>query len=430
MILAARVERLLSKDEILELYLNSVFLGRGSWGIEMASRGYFGKSASELSVAQGALLAGLTKGPNFFNPDRHPARMRDRFTYVLGRMLEDNAIGAETMKETVGVGIPELVPFERPRRSSGFYYTDHIAREARTVAGLDGLTTQSYTVHSTVNPQLQRAAETALQEGLARFEIATGRVQNRAAEANLGEAISRIEVQPGERAAWLQALASARLPLYDVHWPQAVVVEVSRGAVKVGLTDGRVVPLTGVRTAMSKLRLYDAVFVRLTEIKGARGKAATARAELRVRPTVQGAAVVIENRTGRILAMVGGFSYPLSQLNRVTQSQRQPGSAIKPLSYLAALAQGLQPNTLIRDEPITFPPIGSTGGRARGHHHAAAGAGKLEEPRDRQSARWRCGLDPVPEPGSHLRTRAGGPDLQGLRALLSFRAGCAAGAAG
>src|SRR5207244_7106271 len=90
----------------------------------------------------------------------------------------------------------------------------------------------------------------------------------------------------------------------------------------------------------------------------AKGK--SPRAELRVRPTVQGAAVVLENKTGRILAMAGGFSYPLSQLNRATQSQRQPGSALKPLTYLAALQKGLQPNTLVRDEPITLPPISGT----------------------------------------------------------------------
>ena len=122
------------------------------------------------------------------------------------------------------------------------------------------------------------------------------------------------------------------------------------GNVRVGLADGRIVPLTGPRNAMRSLKLYDAVYVRVTETqgggvvtKGKNAKApppAAARAELRVRPTVQGAAVVLENKTGRILAMAGGFSYPLSQLNRVTQSQRQPGSAIKPLSYLAALAQG------------------------------------------------------------------------------------------
>src|SRR5205823_7611435 len=129
---------------------------------------------------------------------------------------------------------------------------------------------------------------------------------------------------------------------------------------RVGLPDGRVLPL-GIdnSAAKRKLMLYDVVLVRIAEGKG---KADT-RAELRVRPMVQGAVVVVENKTGRILAMTGGFSYPLSQLNRATRAVRQPGSAIKPLSYLAALGRGLQPNTLIADEPITLPPIGT--GRVR-----------------------------------------------------------------
>jgi membrane carboxypeptidase/penicillin-binding protein len=130
----------------------------------------------------------------------------------------------------------------------------------------------------------------------------------------------------------------------------------------VGLADGRILPLSlDNAVAQRKLALYDVVLVRVTA-EGGKSKTG-ARAELRVRPTVQGTVVVLENKTGRILAMAGGFSYPLSQLNRATQSVRQPGSAIKPLSYLAALGRGLQPNTLITDEPITLPPIGT--GRAR-----------------------------------------------------------------
>jgi membrane carboxypeptidase/penicillin-binding protein len=112
----------------------------------------------------------------------------------------------------------------------------------------------------------------------------------------------------------------------------------------VGLADGRILPLSlDNAVAQRTLALHDVVLVRVAE-----GKGKTARAELRVRPTVQGTVVVLENKTGRILAMTGGFSYPLSQLNRATQAVRQPGSAIKPLSYLAALGNGLQPNTLIK----------------------------------------------------------------------------------
>jgi penicillin-binding protein 1A len=128
------------------------------------------------------------------------------------------------------------------------------------------------------------------------------------------------------------------------------------GAWRVGLADGRMLPLSDNAAAQRKLALYDVVLVSLVE-----GKGRAVRAELRVRPVVQGTVVVLENKTGRILAMSGGFSFPLSQLNRATQAVRQPGSAIKPLSYLAALGRGLQPNTLISDGAITLPPI--KGGR-------------------------------------------------------------------
>jgi penicillin-binding protein 1A len=376
MILTARVERLLSKAEILELYLNLTYLGRGSWGVEMAARSYFGKSVKALTLGEGALLAALTKGPTYFSPDQHPDRAQERIAYVLGRMQEDGAISAAEQKQasspTAG-----LIAYVNPRRDTGFHFVDNLAREAKAVAGIDALTSDSFTVRSTIQPDLQRATEAALQEGLARFEIDGGRVSFLGAEANLASAIKRIQPEPPANATkralpepktgpqkppWLQALGQARLPLYDVHWPVAVVVDKggkSGDAIRVGLADGRILPLSGAYGSIPRnLKLYDVVFVKLTDPKGK-----AARAELRVRPTVQGAALVLDNKTGRILAMAGGFSYPLSQLNRTTQTQRQPGSALKPLTYLAALQKGLQPNTIVRDQEITLPPIG--GGIAR-----------------------------------------------------------------
>jgi penicillin-binding protein 1A len=372
MVVASRVERSLSKAEILELYLNSVFLGRSSWGIELAARSYFGKNAKELTLEQGALLAGLTKGPNYFSPDRHPGRAQERLAYVLSRLRDDGVLPPEP----AGRGLPALpamVPYERPHRDIGFHFVDQVAREAKSVAGIETITASSYTVRSTINLPLQRAVEETLQEGLWRYERNAGRLQFRGAEASLAKAVKKIEAErklSEKKPAWQQALANARLPLYDVHWTSAVVVEKPSGkkgeSWKVGLADGRIVPLSlDNAAAQKKLALYDVVFVRLSDA-GAKGKG-TLRAELRVRPTVQGMVVVLENRSGRILAMSGGFSYPLSQLNRATQSVRQPGSAIKPLSYLAALGKGLQPNTLVEDEEITLPPVG--GGRGRDKDH-------------------------------------------------------------
>jgi 1A family penicillin-binding protein len=387
-VLTSRVERALGKDEILELYLNTIYLGRSSWGVEMAARSYFGKSAKELTLSEGSLLAGLPKGPSYFSPDRYPERMRERRTYVLGRLQEDGAITAEEATAARATP-PALVPFEKPQRDFGFVFADQATREARTLATTHGVTSKSYTIRTTIDVPLQRSVEEALQEGLSRYERNAGRLRFQGPEANLSAAIARIEGQPkagaatatdtktadraaadraaaDKRPAWQRALANARLPLYDVHWTPAVVLQTKTAkraadGLQVGLADGRIVPLTGdSRSIRRDVKLYDVVLVRLSDAKGK----SAGRAELRVRPEVQGTAVVLENRTGRILAMTGGFSYPLSQLNRATQAQRQPGSAIKPLSYLAALENGLQPNTLIRDEPITFPPIG--GGHAEG----------------------------------------------------------------
>jgi membrane carboxypeptidase/penicillin-binding protein len=363
MIVAARLESTLTKDEILEFYLNCIYLGRGAWGVEVAARSYFGKSAKDLTLNEGALLAGLIKGPTYFSPDRQPARARERLAYVLNRMREDGTLGVQPQPDGSGHGLPlpVIVASVGPRRDIGFHFVDQVAREAMTVAGLERITDTSYTVRSTIDQPLQRVVEEALQEGLARYERHYGRAQFSGPEANLGSAMLRLEANRNNadsRPLWQQALANARLPLYDVHWTPAVVVtrpEGKRGdSWRVGLADGRILPLTVDSAAtQSKLALNDVVFVRLAE---GRGKTPV-RAELRVRPTVQGTVVMLENQTGRILAMAGGFSYPLSQLNRATQSVRQPGSAIKPLSYLAALGHGLQPNTLVSDSAITLPPI-------------------------------------------------------------------------
>jgi penicillin-binding protein 1A len=377
MIVASRLETTLSKPEILELYLNSAYLGRSSWGAEMAARSYFGKSAKTLTLAEGAMLAGLLKGPSFFNPDRHPDRAKERLAYVLGRMQEDGVISAE-QKEQALAAPPKLLVLEHPRRDSGFHFVDYLGREAKS-DGVESLTAESYTVHSSVNAALQRDTEAALQEGLAHYEIAAGRMHFQGAEANIADAVQKITTDqqtaaagaPVAAPAWQQALAALRLPLYDVHWETAVVLDKGGkrgdGVIHVGLTDGRILPLNAWTWQIRQsLAPYDVVYVRVIEGKTpTKGKASAAsaagQAQLRVRPTVQGAALVLENKTGRILAMAGSFSYPLSQLNRTAQTQRQPGSAMKPLTYLTALASGLQPNTLVPDDPITLPPIVNSG---------------------------------------------------------------------
>ena len=280
MIVASRLERAMTKPEILELYLNTIYLGRASWGVEMAARSWFGKTAKDLTLAEGALLAGLPKGPNYYSPDRFPERAQERLAYVLNRMKEDGAISADEMQRALAAKTV-LAAFERPRRDAGLHFVDHLNREAKTFAGVDGLTSASYVVRSTLNAPLQRATESALQEGLARYELSTGRMRFEGAEANLAETIKKLETAPEKadgaaagapKPLWLQALERARLPLYDVHWPAAVVVDKAKTrdgeVVRVGLADGRIVPLNawsaGIRRA---LNLHDVVRVRVSEGK-------------------------------------------------------------------------------------------------------------------------------------------------------------------
>ncbi len=429
MIVASRLERILAKPQILELYLNGIYLGRGAYGIEMAARSYFGKSVGQLTVPEAALLAGMPKGPNFYSPDRYPDRAKERRAYVLARMKEEGVITEAQLTQAANAPLG-LAPIETARRESGFYFVDHLTREARTFAGLDSLTTASHVVRATINAGLQTATETALQDGLAAYERSTGRQRYEGPELNLAEAVRRLEnaapapegsaaaaplltgeavkppepakpaprsetksetttkaerkaaakpteaVKPqGPKPAWQRALESARPVLYDVHWPLAVVLETGRanpakvGPVRVGLADGRTASLDP-GPARGRLMPYDVVRVKLRD-----ANAKNPRADLRVRPSVQGAALVLENRTGRILAMAGGFSYPLSQLNRVTQTVRQPGSTLKPLTYLAALNAGLQPNTLVMDAAITLPPIGGVGQSWSPKNYEGGGAG-------------------------------------------------------
>src|SRR5262249_23304251 len=152
------------------------------------ARSYFGKPANELTLGEGALLAGLTKGPNYFSPDRHPGRAQERLAYVLSRLRGGGGSTAEPPSRGLPP-LPALGAYERPRRDIGFHFVDQVAREAKSIAGIEAITANSYAVRSTISPPLQRAVEEALQEGLSRYERNAGRVQFRGAEANLSQAI-------------------------------------------------------------------------------------------------------------------------------------------------------------------------------------------------------------------------------------------------
>ncbi len=375
MIVASRLENTLSKNDILELYLNSAYLGRASWGVEMAARSYFGKSAKDLTLGEGAMLAGLLKGPNYYNPDRHPDRAKDRLTYVLDRMQEDGVITAAQKNQALA-SPPKLdrVYPSAPRQRLSFRRFPRPRGQGRRRRQPDRRLLHGALDHQCAIAARHRSGAAGGLGALRNFDRPRP-VSRPGSEYRRRGAETRSRQQVG--AAGVAAGAAGRTPA-------ALRRALDAGG---GFAEGRQIRrrrdprrparrpyraadgLVGHDQTRS-LSLYDVVYVNVIEPKVRRPQEGcksqeqhqqtpTAQAQLRVRPTVEGAALVLENKTGRILAMAGSFSYPLSQLNRTAQTQRQPGSAMKPVTYLTALQHGLQPNTLILNEPITFPPIGS-----------------------------------------------------------------------
>lgn len=363
MVLAARLETVLSKREILELYLNLVFLGRSSWGVEMAANSYFNKSVKQLTLSEAAILAALTRGPGKYSADAHPDALEERRLYVLSRMKDDHP-GDPIDMQKLAAEKPKFATFESPRARAGYYFLDEIQRDARRAAGIASLTANSYVVRSTINTDLQRSADKALQDGLANYEAQAGRTPSYSAEGNLAEAIVKFKTT------WQEELPKHHGKYWDIQWPLATVIDKRGGSVKVGLGDGRTATLTNVSSHTRKaMKLYDLVRVELNEGR-------TLTASLKIKPLVQGAVVVLEAKTGRVLAMSGGFSYAESQLNRVTRTTRQVGSTLKPFIYLAALNLGFQPNTLIPNVPVNLPPI-DRGGKWYSPRNYDRGSGGL-----------------------------------------------------
>lgn len=354
MILATQIEKvdpqthqpILTKDQILELYLNFVFLGRASWGVEMAARSYFGKSIKDVkSPVEAAFLASLPKGPRYYGPDSgNPERMNERIAYVLHNMNLD--------QEKANIPKLQFSSYQSPRARGGFYFITEMVNLVKAQFNVDP-THDSTTIRSTILPGLQMATEKAVQDGLAKYEIDRKRAKFSGAEKNLTEEVEKLNASDKtdkSKPTWQTALNQAYLPLYDVRWEPAIVLGADKKTgIQVGLKDGRVLPLRpwdGSR--LPQLNYNDVVMTVLHETK--RG----AYAELRFRPQVQGAAMVVENSTGRILALQGGFSYPLNQFDRAIRATRQPGSTMKPVTYLEVLQSGLQPNTLVMDQPVSL----------------------------------------------------------------------------
>jgi penicillin-binding protein 1A len=365
-LLALRIERTYSKDKILELYLNEIYLGFGAYGVAAASLLYFDKSVHELSIAQAAYLAALPKGPNNYNPFRRKDEAIARRNYVIDRMVEDGYITADAGEQAKKQPLDITV---RPTGAHVFaaeYFTEEVRRYVFDNYGEKKLYEGGLSVRTTLDPKIQVMARQSMINGLVNFDESQG----------YRGAVTKIDIS-GD---WGVKLADVK-SLSDVDpWRMAVVLEVTDQSARVGLQPARdpggnvikdretgIVPLDGVKwakpaTGPSKpiqsvsqvLSPGDVVYV--DPLPDQQGKY-----RLRQVPEISGAMVVMDPHTGRVLAMVGGFSFDQSQFNRATQALRQPGSSFKPIVYAAALDNGYTPSTIVMDAPIEVD-MGAGGG--------------------------------------------------------------------
>ncbi len=362
-LIVQRIEASFSKDQILELYLNEIFLGMGSYGIAAAALNYFGKSLDELTVEEMAYLAALPKGPNNYHPFKHTKRAIERRNWVLGQMQENGFITADELKVAQATGL-NVTP--RPFGAKLFAaegFAEEVRRDLVGLYGKEALGKGGYSVRTTIEPKLQIFARQALARGLIEFDRKRG----------YRGAFKKIEdMQGGD---WAKHLIGMKVADDVKPWRLAIVTEVTETQAAIGLQpsnkpDGSqgderetgYVPLEllswaqeyvdgtklgeSVTTVDQVLAVGDIIYVAPS--------ADPEKFHLVQVPDIEGGLVAMDPHTGRVLAMVGGFSYSGSQFNRATQALRQPGSSFKPIVYAAALDNGYTPSSVVMDAPVEF----------------------------------------------------------------------------
>jgi len=362
-ILAFRIERALSKDRILELYMNEIYLGFGSYGVAAASLNYFDKPLNELTVAEAAFLAALPKAPNNYNPVNNPEAAKSRRDWVIGRMQAEGIIAAEQADQA------QRAPLTVRQRSAteyttAKYFAEEVRRDLVKRYGDETLYKGGLLVRTTIDPQLQAIADRELRRGLEAYDRRHGW---RGPIARLADG-TRLDLA----AEWQRELAKIAPPAGLGARTLAVVVGVDAGGAVIGLGDGAKgrIPLSElgwarraeggqrrgpkVNKAADVLAFGDVIAVEPIAA-GAEGHSTSERTfSLHQIPNIDGALVALDPHTGRVLAMSGGYSFARSEFNRVTQAARQPGSAFKPFVYLAAIEGGYTPATLILDAPFVI----------------------------------------------------------------------------
>ncbi len=334
-VLASRLEGALPKEQILELYLNEIFLGYRSFGVASAAYNYFGKSLGQLTPDEAAFLAALPKGPNNYHPKRRPEAAKGRRDWVLGEMADN---GFLTDVELTQALARPLTTQDAPRRAQyddADFFVEEARRQAIARFGERPVNAGGLYLRTTLDPSLQSAARSALMTGLEAYDRRHGW---RGPWGTTDFA-----------AGWQSEAGKKTTPPERRAWRAAAVESVSGNTVRVRLaTDDRSGTLIAADAAWAnanrQLRRGDLIFV----------EPRNGQFALKQIPAVNGALVAIDPHTGRVLAMVGGYSYALSSFNRATQAERQPGSAFKPFVYAAALEGDFTPASIVLDAPISF----------------------------------------------------------------------------
>jgi len=366
-ILAFRIERAFSKDRILELYLNEIYLGAGSYGVAAAALNYFDKPLDELTLAEAAYLAALPKAPNNYHPVRQHDAAVARRNWVIDRMEEEDFV---TAAEAEAARAEPLVMHERQPTllTRAEYFAEEVRRELKERYGEIQLYRGGLSVRTTLDSELQAIADDVLRDGLIAYDRRHGWRGPLARLEGIGD-------RSAPESDWAGRLAQVPEPRSLGPWRLAVVLQAGGAAARIGLSDGTTgtIPLEAlgwarawrkeqklgpaVRKASEVLRPGDVVAV-----EAAGGSRGTDKDRewppgtyfLRQIPEVNGAIVALDPHTGRVLTMSGGFNFNESQFNRATQALRQPGSAFKPFVYLAALDSGFTPSSLILDAPFVI----------------------------------------------------------------------------
>lgn len=367
-ILSYRIEQAFTKDQILELYLNEIYLGQNSYGVAAAALNYFGKSLEELEVQEIAYLAALPKAPSNYHPVRKYEAALGRRNWVLSRMEDEGFITDE--ERVVAAATPlNAVPSGQARTFQADYFAEDVRRELKKTYGDDELYGGGLAVRTSLSPRLQSIAERELKNGLAVYDRRHG----------WRGPLDTMDLFAAPYETWKEEFLNNDIPLGIDSWQHAVVLEVRDDLAIITTKDG-------LRTSQSYEEL-PLEFISMEEVKWARrwvfgerlGPQVKSVAEvltqgdiiavelieseeatmgtpygLRQIPAINGSLVAMDPHTGRVLAMVGGYDFKRSEYNRATQAKRQPGSAFKPFVYSVALENGFTPSSLVLDAPFVI----------------------------------------------------------------------------